>query len=97
MQHQGQLPEGIASVGPHSGAKMLKATVLFQEGEWSCCGRYLQESLRVGPTIALGVRDAQFISCGHSMGKVWEDLFLRASRPLALLSMPGVLTNHETH
>lgn len=46
MQHLGQLPEGIASVGPHSGAEMLKGTVLFQKGTWYCCGRRLKGKVR---------------------------------------------------
>lgn len=73
MQHLGQLPEGIASVGPHSGAKMLKGTVLFQKGKWYCCGRRLKGKSEIGTTTALGIGDAQFISCGHSMRKAWGD------------------------
>lgn len=92
MQHQGQLPESIASVGPHSGAKMSKGTVLFQEGEWSCCGRYLKESLRAGPTAALGTRDAQFISCRYFMGKVWEDFV--SSCLLSPGTAEGVWSSH---
>lgn len=58
----------------------------------------LKGKAEIGTNAALGTADAQFISCGHSMGKAQGNfVFLCASCPLALLRMLGVLTSHETY
>lgn len=87
------LPDRIRSLGPHSGVKMLKGTVLFWKVKWYHCGRWPERKASVNHGSGYQSCPVQLgTSC---VGRLGSFCFSGCLLPQALLKMLAILTSGE--